>query len=289
MKKKIAVLIVLAALLVTAVPTAAYADMGPKPSVRIAFAQMGEELCYATLLSKTPSTGPASAWNGEEEDIRYGDLEPEIWRAFVGYRDEDGFYFLQTARRCDETKSFAWTYYPPQTFKVLLYYPETDTFAVSGICERYAFHSYFTVNVERTEASAPLKAVKSYDYTWEILSLICRIVLTAAIEIGLAFLFGFRGKKLMKLIIGVNVATQGILNIILTVIDYASGWMMFLLFYFLLEFVVFALEAVVYALFFNRLSEKRIHPLIAVLYALAANVLSFAAGLGLAILIPGIF
>ena len=104
MKKKIAVLIVLAALLATAVPTAAYADMGPKPSVRIAFAQMGEELCYATLLSKTPSTGPASAWNGEEEDIRYGDLEPEIWRAFVGYRDEDGFYFLQTARRCDETK-----------------------------------------------------------------------------------------------------------------------------------------------------------------------------------------
>lgn len=58
MKKKIAVLIVLAALLATAVPTAAYADMGPKPSVRIAFAQMGEELCYATLLSKTPSTGP---------------------------------------------------------------------------------------------------------------------------------------------------------------------------------------------------------------------------------------
>lgn len=95
MKKKIAVLIVLAALLATAVPTAAYADMGPKPSVRIAFAQMGEELCYATLLSKTPSTGPASAWNGEEEDIRYGDLEPEIWRAFVGYRDEDGFYFCR--------------------------------------------------------------------------------------------------------------------------------------------------------------------------------------------------
>ena len=64
------------------------ADMGPKPSVRIRFENMGDELCYGTLLSKTKSTGPASAWDGVESHAKhsdnksysYADFDYEIWK-----------------------------------------------------------------------------------------------------------------------------------------------------------------------------------------------------------------
>ena len=142
-------LCVVTVLFVFALP--AYADMGPKPSVRVNFENMGEELCYGTLLSKNKSTGPSSAWDGNEEHIYNYDLDIEIWRKFVEYKDSDGYYFLQEGWKVSETKQIAWTYYPPQSFKILLYFPEYDTFAVSGIYERYAFDTYYTVDMDGFE------------------------------------------------------------------------------------------------------------------------------------------
>lgn len=78
-------------------PISANADTGPKPSVRIVFENMGEQDCYGTLLSKYRSTGPASAWDGEEDSVYLDGLEREIWEAFINYEDGDGYYFLQTA------------------------------------------------------------------------------------------------------------------------------------------------------------------------------------------------
>ena len=84
----------------------ASADTGPKPSVRVTFENMGDELCYGTLLSKTPSTGPAHAWDGTEDGkyIHEG-ADEAVWRAFTEFKDEDGFYFLQWFWRADENKA----------------------------------------------------------------------------------------------------------------------------------------------------------------------------------------
>ena len=91
------------------IPINVRADVGPKPSIHIAFDGLGEELCYGTLLSQNDSTGPSSAWDGTEEH--------------------------------------AWTYYSPKSFKILLYFPEQGVFVTSGIYERYAFDSYYTVDM----------------------------------------------------------------------------------------------------------------------------------------------
>ena len=74
-------------------PITASADTGPKPSVRITFENLGDDLCYGTLLSIKPSTGPSSAWDGNEEDARHNENPNEqysyqpfgydIWKAFV--------------------------------------------------------------------------------------------------------------------------------------------------------------------------------------------------------------
>ncbi len=273
------------------------ADMGPKPSVRVSFEGLGDDPCFATLLSKQKSTGPATAWDGTDEHARhnanerysYSELDYEIWQAFVSYEDADGYYFLQEAWQVNTTKELAWTYYPPSPFKVLLYFPESETFLVSDICERYAFDSYFTVNVQDMLTAPTLDTAPSYDYTWEIISLAARIILTIAIEILIGLIFSFKKKRELILLISTNVVTQIALNVALNVINYRSGELAFMFCYVVLELLVFAVEAAVYCALIKKVSGGEKGYARCILYALTANIASFAAGFMLAMLIPGIF
>ncbi len=300
-------------LLLNTVPSVVHADTGPKPSVVVDFTGAPEGIYYATLLSEKESTGPASAWDGSDKyaDYHEGDKDYEIWKAFVEYKDSDGFYFLQWFWDCSEKDQFAWSYYPPQTFKVLVYFPESDTFFVTGIQERYAFDSYFTVDLstgtsvageapsaeyeeeknpelaERTENL--IQAEKSYNYTAELLSMAARIVITILIEIGLAWLVGFREKKVLNYIVLINVVTQIILNVLLNVANYNSGQLTFVVKYIFYEFVVTVIELAAYLLGVRRLGEKEYKRRDIIVYTLVSNIVSFAAGMWIAQVIPGIF
>lgn len=289
-------------------PVTANADMGPKASVRIIFENMGSELCYGTLLSQKPSTGPASVWDGNEEYARHNENENydnetfdyRTWKAFVEYKDTDGYYFLQEGWTVSETKQISWTYYPPDSFKILLYYPETQTFVVSGIYERYAFDTYYTVDMngvnigsvnynEEMSTDERIEAYRSYNFRVEIISLIARILITIAIETVIALLFGFRKKNQFVLLIAVNTATQILLNVILNVINYSSGELAFTVFYILLEIAVFVIEALLYCRFLKKKIENPKENWFYWLYALIANAVSFGAGFIVAKILPGIF
>ena len=297
---KIVVMLLCAVFIITNLSLTASADTGPKASVRILFENMGDELCYGTLLSKYESTGPNSVWDGDEDHIYNYNLDLEIWRAFVEYKDTDGYYFLQTGWKVSNTKEIAWTYYPPPSFKILLYYPETETFAVSGIYEKYAFDTYYTVDMngvnigsveynEDLSTNERIDAYRSYNYMQEILSLVARIVITIAREMAVALLFGFRKKKQLLVLASVNVITQIILNLLLNVINYNSGPLDFVLYYILFEIFVFATEAVLYCTILKKVSENPKKNWYYVLYALVANAVSFGAGFIVAQMLPGIF
>ncbi len=316
--KKIGCLLVCALFVFFSLPLRANADTGPKPSVHILFQNMGDELCYGTLLSKTPSTGPSSVWNGVERDAYHKDnyasalLDYKTWKAFVDYADADGYYFLQhSVWQVNEKKSLSWTYYPPNDFKILLYYPETGTFAVSGVCKRYAFDTYYAVDMQGVEigsvrydedlsnndrtpgeegpVSDRLDAKKAYQWQQETVSLVARILITIAIEMGVALLFGFRGKKALVLLAIVNTATQIILNVLLNLIHFTSGAWAFVTGYILLELAVFAMEAALYSVMMKRIAGCEKPTRFYVLYALVANAVSFGAGMGIAKILPGIF
>lgn len=277
-------------------PLSVSADTGPKPSVVITFENMGDQLCYGTLLSESDSTGPFSVWDGEEDHIVNYDLPEDIWKAFTNYKDNDGYYFLQQGWLCSENKQLEWTYYPPSRFKILLYYPESNAFIISEIYERYAFDSYFKVNMEEIEVNsienndAIFTAEKSYDFTWELFSLFCRIILTIILELGVAFLFGF-GKRNFLLWIGIiNIITQVILNVLLNYFTlHYRGAMSFVASYLLLEFLVFFIESVLYLVLFPKISRKNIPQRKIILYTLCANAVSFAGGMIIAKLMPVIF
>lgn len=287
-----AVILILFLCVIWAFPLPVHADTGPKPSLRVRFENLGEELCYGTLLSERASTGPQSAWDGdpatavyrENPGYEYADFNYETWLAFVEYEDADGYFFLQTGWTVSETKEMAWTYYPPQKFKILLYFPQEDVFVSSGICERYAFDSYYTVdmdglNIGSVSASGEvLSPYRSYNYAGEVLSLLARIVITILIEIAIALLFGFRTQKQILFLIVTNCITQVILNVLLNVANYFSGQWMFLFLYAVLEIFVFLLEALAYSIGMKKVSEHPPKTWACVLYALVANAVSFAVG-----------
>lgn len=288
MKRLFAILLCL--VLVLALPITARADTGPKPSVTITIKGLPEGVtCYGTLLSKNESTGPSTAYDGTN-DYYYGPESGKwVWEVFVDYQDTDGFYYLQEHWDCSDGE-FRWGYYPPSTFKVLLYFPEEETFVVSGILERYAFDSYFTVDLTTLETgSATAEAAKSYDFTWELISLLARIVITIAVELAVALLFGYRKKHQLVFLGIINVVTQVMLNVALNYVNYSSGQFAFVFWYVVLELAVFTVEAIVCWDWLPRHSDKPMRRGIVVLYVLAANAASFAAGLWLAHIIPGIF
>ena len=305
--KKMLAMLLCFVMVLTIFPITASADTGPKPSVRITFENLGDKECWGTLLSSKESTGPSSAWDGNEEDARHNGNENysyqpfgyDIWKAFIDYDEQDDFYFLQEAWQINETKELAWTYYPPNEFKILLYFPETGEYAVSGVYERYAFDSYFTVNMDGAKLSVDyneelssddrLNAYKSYNYGVEVGSLVARIIITIVIEMAIALLFGYREKKQLLLLAGVNSGTQIILNVLLNIINYNSGEMAFVVFYVLFELVVFAIEAILFYHLLNKISVKQKPKWLAVVYALVANAVSFGAGMLIAEWLPGIF
>ena len=326
MKKRIGSILLCAMLLFAMLPSTALADIGPKPSVEIQFTGVKEGVIYyATLLSYHESTGPASAWDGDPLSSKEGDF---IWKAFVEYEDNDGYYFLQEYWDCTDTDQFRWGYYPPTPFKVLCYFPETGTYAVSEIYERYAFDTYYKVDLsavmEQIEAGQQsgnmsegqessqkmpiMKAKKNYDYTWELISLAARIIITILLEMGLALCFGYRHKNQLRFLVVVNIVTQIVLNVLLNVFNYRNGHWSFVFYYFLLELLVILIEAILYVLVLPKMSmkitkdrigsadpgkkvsvPKTIQKRYAVIYAVIANVASFAIGLLVARLVPGIF
>jgi len=308
MRKWLTILICLV-LAVSLFPITASADTGPKPSVRITFENLGDEECWGTLLSSKKSTGPSSAWDGNENNARHNenpngqydwqDFGYDVWKAFVDYDEKDDYYFLQEAWQINETKELAWTYYPPNEFKILLYFPETGEYAVSGVYERYAFDSYFTVNMDGVKLSVDyneelssderINAYNSYNYRVEILALIARIIITIIIEMAIALAFGYWEKKQLLFLAGMNAGTQIILNVLLNIINYNSGRIAFVLFYILFEIIVAIIEAVVLLVFLNKISITQRKRWLMVVYVILANVVSFWSGLYLADWLPGIF
>ena len=297
-------------LLLGCVTLPVHADTGPKPSVVVELTGLEGRECWATLLSTTHSTGPHSSIfrptesGGRERNhnIGYGyppdAPEYPILKAFMAYEEDDPeeLYFLQFVQNCTETERFRWGYYPPREFKLLLYFPETDSFAVSGdFLTRYAFDSYFAADLTGLELE-PGKVVsgipvrQNYDHTGELTGLAFRVLFTLLLEGALALIFGLRKKSQLAFILAVNLLTQGGLNLALNWQVYHKGPDIFL-FYSLLETGITVTEWLLYTALLpgtghrSRLDKSRF----CAGYALAANLLSFGGGLLLAKMLPVFF
>ena len=290
MKRRLFCGSILALLLVCLLPLWAAADTGPKPSITVTPEGFGEDACYLTLLSQTETTGP---WSKHESFAAskdsYGNPEADeaIWTAFNDYEDADGFYFLGCYGEVTGGQVFCWSYYPPDTFKVLAYFPDSGTFAVGPVTERKEFSARYTVSPSETGETLLIEKARNQEA--ENKSFVGRLVLTLALELAVAVGFAFRTKRQIITIVCMNLITQVGLNQVITHIFpvVSSRW------YWpglqVLEVLIFLVEGAVYARLLPRWKKDPAavcHPWG---YALAANVASFGVGLILARLIPGMF
>lgn len=268
------------------------ADMGPKPSVVMEIRGLEEENYYVTLITDVDEIGP---WSRSQKNCET-DVEEKVWEKFWGYIDEDAYHFLGYFEECSDDDKFEWTYYPPERFKILFYFPDTDRLVgTEKVYERYAFASYFTVDVvdlehiQVTASKDEILVEQSYEYGEEIVGLVVRIVLTIGIEVLIAWMFFYRKKKELLVIGKTNVVTQGILNVLLNVACYKGGPMLLGFSYILLELLVFGIEGAVYQKKLGEVVDGKRRKGCPWGYALVANAVSFGIGVLLAKMVPAWF
>lgn len=295
----------------------AMADTGPKPSASFTFTGMPDEDYYVTMLAEVDAYGPHRVHQPGSEIPGYvleqGEQDPAYpaWQKFVDYKDPDGYYFLEDLfEQCHGDDEAGWRYFPPERFKLLLYFPESDTFLCSPVTARYAFDSVYRLDLGG-KSPAEIAALtltgpdgdpipspageitldKADGTHQQIVGFFGRLGITLVIELALAWGWKYR-KGSQLLFIGVaNLITQCLLNVALLywgAQETSRGAIIF--WYILLELAVTGIEAAAYAYLLPGTDHKdpavRRH---AALYALSANLLSFVAGLALSELFPILF
>lgn len=125
----------------------------------------------------------------------------------------------------------------------------------------------------------------------ELFKFILRVVATLGIELLIALLFFYKIKKReIKVIAIVNVITQLILNISLSIwIYYNSLWIFEIILFIIIEIFIIIIEGLAYAYFLKEEIKERGKPWLPYLYAIVANVLSLVIGYGLALLTTYLF
>ena len=110
-----------------------HADMGPKPDLVIDFSGI-QEPCVVTVLSTIKSYGPnqpmQTAWKSWWDE-QAPEIDKEIYQKFIDEtkllnenRTEQLYFWGVLAQK----SPYVFGYYPPETFYVLVYFLETDSF-----------------------------------------------------------------------------------------------------------------------------------------------------------------
>ena len=261
MKKRMISLLLLVLLLLPLVTVSVSADMGPKPGTSITVRPGGGEYAIVTLLAQEESNGPHWTIGPDDEPssrIAENERLAKAWYAFRDYADPDGYHFWGEIYE----GSVTWGYFPPENFKIAVYYPEYGILWVSeDTYERYAFDSDFRLNLPAVGAGARTGEVdmvlkKTSNLGSELAGFLFRVVLTLAMELAVARVFGLTDEGQKKLILRVNLLTQVGLNLLLWGWYYFDGPLAAMVRLILAEIVVLVVEGAIY-LRKLRLDESR--------------------------------
>ena len=251
MKKRIISLLLLVLLLLPVLTMPVSSDMGPKPGTSITVHPGGGEQVVVTLLAREKGNGPHWTIGPDDEPsswIAKDEMLTEAWCAFRDYADPDGYHFWGEIYEGNVT----WGYYPPEEFKIAVYYPGYNILWVSeDSYERYAFDSDYRLNLPAVGAGAQSGEVdmvlkKISNPGSELAGFLIRVVLTLAMELAVARIFGLTEPGQKKLILRVNLLTQVGLNLLLWGWYFFDGPLAAMMRLILAEIVVLVVESIIY-------------------------------------------
>ncbi len=282
--------LIITMVMLCAVSLPVYADMGPKPDLVIDFSGI-QEPCIVTVLSTVESYGPnqpmQTAWMSWWDEQAPA-IDKEIYQKFIdetkrlNEEREEQLYFWGVL---EQKSPYVFGYYPPETFYVLVYFPETDTFLLSEESyTRTVFHTELTISVENGKllfnARQPLYHIMK---NWrDNDAVVLRLLVTIITEIVFGMFFMKYTKKILFTVIGVNVLTQILLNYVIWMRYYVLSDSVSTYFPVLAgtEILIFLIEGFIYSKLIKKEELSRPY-----LYALTAN--AFTCWLGLTAVILG--
>ena len=267
-----------------------HADTGPKPSLTIRCGGFGDN-AYITVLSTVKEYGPHQALDAVDFQIRekewydYAPVEKEIYIAFANETQRlneagEKLYFWGVVSSCDTEYLFG--YWPPEEFRILIWLQDTDEFILSE--ETYTRQAFRTVlKCDYTDGRIKVKDISSADITGK--GFLFRILLTIAVEYAVGLLFMKYTSRSRLTVAAVNVLTQVILNVCLSLaaLRLGTGMPAYVAVLVFLELLIILAESAIYR---KVIGEELSKPL---MYSLMANALSFAAGYIMSAMLPSLF
>jgi hypothetical protein len=275
------------------------ADIAPTPYIVVFVKGVEVDYYYLDLLVDISEDDPGTTYYPNPLDDLNNEQILEV-EALRDYEDPDGYQLalldgtstMMAGSLIGEEQSNGFylhffAYGIPERYKIIILTCDGDIL-VSEIVNRTLFQSQTTYDL--TDFSIQEGEVnwipdESNDYiltdvvpTEEvplketISAFILRVVITVIVELGLAyFIFKFRTRKLIEIIIGVNIITQLILNIVMF-----TSWDKFeiLQLFIGIEVFVFLFEYISYYLLFKEESKLKI-----LLYVFVANLATLGLGL----------
>lgn len=269
------VIFFLTALLILFIPVTVYADMGPKPCIYVTFENVGDKTIYASLYATEGGPSPVSFgdWKEVPEDIK--DI-------FLNYSAKESARFVEDIWIINkENPVLDCGYIPPRKYKLVAYIPDENKMVESDIYTRQKFEEKYIADFSSIQSDGKV-TLESEPYDWlsSGLSIAIRVVLTAFIEIAIAFLFKIKGKKSILVLVITNVVTQMFLNVSIALVEYRYGAGFQSLFdFFIIEIMIFFIEAFVYAKALKKTNKPPVAPATAVVYAFVANFITLLVGL----------
>ena len=276
------------------------ADMGPKPLLNLYVKGLDVDYYYLDLLidrsndtayityylgitnylTDEQSLEVEALFNYEDPDDYYlGLLEgtrTPMWGSVIGELQVDGSYFHR----------FSYVGVP-EDFKIIILTSDGNIL-VSELIHRDLFQSQMVYDLsDFSILENEIEKGRNEDVDYSLVSItvveeipfrdtlscfFLRMIITVIAELGIAyFLFKFKAKKSLIIIVIVNVITQLFLNTIM--FSHWNELELFLLFI-ILEMIVFLIEYISYYLLFDEGSKKSI-----LKYVLVANLVTLSLGL----------
>jgi len=271
--KRLAAVILMVFSIVFLLPFIAYADIGPKPSIKLIVLNPPEDEYYLDLLIDSEKKN--SYTNIDEDDELDEDMlnilkeyNENGWRPALVTGTNVPLFGNLTGEKEGDTMVHKFSYLgTPKRFKVILV-EKSGKVTVSEDIERKAFEStvyYDYATNEIWESSATLSYIKQFIMTFTATIIVEGIIL---------ILFRFSLKKNWKPFVMVNLFTQILLTLIVFSAMYFAGSMAAFLLYIPFEIVILIIESKLFKKYLQEYSIRR-----RIFYAITANVVSFMLGM----------
>lgn len=292
--KRLLCMIVLLAVMLSLCAVSASANAPLTPDIIITLDQPYEgDYLIAVLSDRNAFYQYDEQWYNDYKS-EYG--VEDMWAAVKkirSTRDEDGYDYIADIDGFNKENRTTNVGYPYDTFKIALYYPDTDTLVKTKILVKEKYIHLYQLTLENKSIKnvqtkqdlnngvfrPAVTTVRPYFQEQMFFQFLVCLAFNLVVEILIGLLFGYRKWKHILTIAVTNIITLILLTVSTILINppvYDSVLSFPFAFF---EIAVAAVEGTVYAIAFRHFNKsEKYSPWLAVLYAFVANAFTYVVG-----------